>query len=205
MIRAIIFDLDGVLVDATDWHYEALNMALEETSGFRVNRLEHETIFNGRPTKVKLATLRQQGRVADSQIDRIQDLKNRYTRDLISSRCGKDAEMIAMLAELSKTYTMACYSNAIRQSTEEMLRRSGTLEFMEFFMSNQDVPRPKPHPDGYILAIARLGVRPEETVIVEDSPVGATAAHGSGAHVLEVLGPHDVTLQRIQEFLGGLK
>ena len=52
MIKAILYDLDGVLVDATEWHYESLNEALKEISGFEISRLEHIQTFNGLPTQI---------------------------------------------------------------------------------------------------------------------------------------------------------
>ena len=54
MIKAILYDLDGVLVDATEWHYESLNESLYEVAGFRLSRQEHLSSFNGLPTKKKL-------------------------------------------------------------------------------------------------------------------------------------------------------
>ena len=54
MIKAILYDLDGVLVDATEWHYESLNSALKEICGFIINRDEHISTFNGIPTMKKL-------------------------------------------------------------------------------------------------------------------------------------------------------
>ena len=61
MIKAILYDLDGVLVDATEWHYESLNAALKEVCGFIINRDEHISTFNGIPTMKKLEILNQQG------------------------------------------------------------------------------------------------------------------------------------------------
>ena len=54
MIKAILYDLDGVLVDATEWHYESLNIALKEIAGFIIERSEHVSTFNGIPTKKKM-------------------------------------------------------------------------------------------------------------------------------------------------------
>jgi HAD superfamily hydrolase (TIGR01509 family) len=205
MVKAILFDLDGVLVDATEWHYEALNAALQQVSGFKIGRLEHETVFNGRPTSVKLKTLYEQGRVKNERIDEITALKQKFTLEILEKSCVYDPTKVEMLCELSKRYHLGCYSNAIRKSTETMLRNSGAFPLMEFVLSNEDVPRPKPYPDGYILAIAYFKLPPDEVVIVEDSSVGISAARASGAHVLEVLGYCDVTLQRIQDFIGTLK
>mgnify|MGYP000288861841 CR=1 FL=1 len=57
MIKAILYDLDGVLVDATEWHYESLNDALKDVAGFIIKRDEHISTFNGIPTIKKLEIL----------------------------------------------------------------------------------------------------------------------------------------------------
>ena len=57
MNKAVLFDLDGVLVDACDWHYEALNRALKQVSNYEISREDHTTTYNGLPTKRKLQML----------------------------------------------------------------------------------------------------------------------------------------------------
>lgn len=61
-VKAVIFDMDGTLIEAKDWHFNALNEALE-IFGVTITRFEHETTFDGLPTKVKLAMLNEQGRI----------------------------------------------------------------------------------------------------------------------------------------------
>ncbi len=56
MIKAIIFDLDGVLIDATQWHFEALNKALH-LFGYTITEEEHKNFYNGLPTRKKLEHL----------------------------------------------------------------------------------------------------------------------------------------------------
>ena len=61
-IKAVIFDLDGVLVEAKEWHYLALNKALKHF-GFKIDRIEHLTTYDGLPTKVKLNRLSKEKRL----------------------------------------------------------------------------------------------------------------------------------------------
>lgn len=201
MIKSILFDLDGVLVDATEWHYESLNEALREVSGFELAPLEHREIFNALPTREKLRILVRQGRISEDDVERIFHLKQTYTYRIIEQKCEIDAEKIAMMRELSARYRLACVTNSIAKSTELMLRKGGYLPYLEFFLSNEEVTRPKPHPDGFIIAMYRLGMRPDETVIVEDAPKGIAAARASGGHVLEILGYRDLNLERVERFL----
>ena len=77
MIKGILYDLDGVLVDATEWHYESLNNALKEVVGFIIKREEHISTFNGIPTIKKLEILHNQGRLDRSLFDKIWEKKTR--------------------------------------------------------------------------------------------------------------------------------
>ena len=70
MIKAILYDLDGVLVNATEWHYESLNLALKEIAGFEIGRDEHISTFNGIPTNTKLDILNKQGRLSKEQFQK---------------------------------------------------------------------------------------------------------------------------------------
>jgi HAD superfamily hydrolase (TIGR01509 family) len=95
-------------------------------------------------------------------------------------------------------YRMAVCSNSIRESLETMIRQSGISEYFEFLVSNEDVSRPKPDPEIYLTAIARLGVTPGEVLIVEDAPHGVEAARRAGAHLCQVVGFTEVDYFRVR-------
>jgi beta-phosphoglucomutase len=192
MIKAIIFDMDGVLVDATEWHYEALNRALG-VFGFTITRQEHLDRYNGLPTRVKLQMLTNEKGLPPGLHRFINELKQKYTAEVVLEKCRPSGEKLHLLEKLFvQGYKIAVCSNAIRESVRNMLERSQLLKYCVFFLSNEDVKTPKPAPDMYIEAIRRLGLKPSECLIVEDSPTGIQSARGSGAHVLEVSGFHDV-------------
>lgn len=77
------------------------------------------------------------------------------------------------------------------------MERADLLQYLEFMISNQDVSRPKPHPEMYSTAITRMGLEPQQVLIVEDNENGIAAARASGAHVLEVAGVEEVTYGNI--------
>ena len=201
MIKTILFDLDGVLVDATDWHYRSFNLALRDVCGFELTPLEHQTTFNGLPTREKLRILIEQGRVSPQQVEAVFHKKQEHTNQVIERDCLEHPERVELLKQLAVRYRLACVTNSIRQTAELMLRKSGFLPYLEFFLSNEEVTRPKPHPDGFIIAMHKLGARPHETVIVEDAPKGIAAARAAGCHVLEILGYQDLSLERVRRFL----
>ncbi|KER07001.1 putative pyrophosphatase PpaX protein [Marine Group I thaumarchaeote SCGC AAA799-E16] len=196
MIRAVLYDLDGVLVNATEWHYESLNLALKEIAGFQIDREEHISTFNGIPTNTKLDILHKQGRISKEQFQEIWELKQEKTFEVINKNAFVDNVKIRLHEGMSNLRKV-CVTNSIRKSAELMLEKTGQMKYMEFIISNEDVWRPKPFPEGYIKAMIKLSLHPDECMIVEDSPKGLEAAKWSGANVCEVKGYHDVTLENI--------
>lgn len=198
-VRGVLFDLDGVLVDATEWHYEALNRALR-LFGFDISRYEHLSSYNGLPTRRKLEMLSVEKGLPVPMHGLLNRLKQVYTRDEILTKCRPVFEKEYMLHRLQREgYRLACCSNSVRDTLELMIRQSGLDPCFEFLMSNEDVSAPKPDPEVYVKAMARLGLRPEETVIVEDAPHGIEAARRSGAHVCAVTGFSDVDYFRVRQ------
>lgn len=198
-IRGVLFDLDGVLVDATEWHYEALNRALR-LFGFDISRYEHLSSYNGLPTRRKLEMLSVEKGLPVPMHGLLNRLKQVYTRDEILTKCRPVFEKEYMLHRLQREgYRLACCSNSVRETLELMIRQSGLDPCFEFLMSNEDVSAPKPDPEVYVKAMARLGLSPEETVIVEDAPHGIEAARRSGAHVCAVTGFSDVDYFRVRQ------
>ena len=197
-ITCVLFDLDGVLVDATEWHYDALNRALR-LFGFDITRYEHLSGYNGLPTRKKLQMLSVEKGLPTALHAMLSRLKQVYTRDEILTRCRPVFEKEYMLSRLrNEGYRLAVCSNSIRESLEMMVRQSGLDEYFEFLASNEDVSRPKPDPEIYTRAMARIGVTPDETLIVEDAPHGIEAARRSGAHVCQVAGFADVEYFRVR-------
>jgi HAD superfamily hydrolase (TIGR01509 family) len=191
--KAVVFDLDGVLVDACDWHYEALNRALKEVAGYEISRQDHETTYNGLPTKVKLKALAEKGLIQESDIERISELKQELTVGVIEDLCTVDSSKTQLMARLKKEgYKLACVTNSIRKTARLMLKNSGVLEYLDCVISNEDVCNAKPHPEGYIKALVMLNCLPQNAIIVEDSPKGIQAAKLVGAKVVEVANATEV-------------
>ena len=197
-ITAILFDLDGVLVDATEWHYEALNRALG-LFGFGISRYEHLSTYDGLPTRRKLEMLSVEKGLPVALHGLINRIKQVYTREEILIQCQPVFDKEYMLSRLVREgYRLAVCSNAIRDSVELMIRQSGLHDYFEFLVSNEDVDRPKPDPEIYLKAIARMGCGPLETLIVEDAPHGVEAARQAGGHVCKVAGFSEVDYFRIK-------
>lgn len=202
-IKAVIFDMDGVLIDARDWHYEALNKALG-LFGMAISRFDHLVTYDGLPTKEKLKMLTMEKGFPEGLHGFINDLKQQYTIEEVILKCRPVFHHQYALSRLkSEGYRLVVCSNSIKDTITHMLTRAGIIEYFDFYLSNQDVKKGKPDPEMYNTAISRLGFKPEECLVVEDNENGIRAALASGAHLLKVTGVNDVHYQsvkgRIQE------
>jgi beta-phosphoglucomutase len=187
MIKCILYDLDGVLVDACEWHYISLNKALEEISKIKISREEHEIIYNGWPTKKKLDELLAQGRIRECDILPIWNAKQKYTKDTIKESGRIDANKMHLHVQTKLlNIRIACVTNSIDETARLMLEQTGQLKFIDILITNNLVKNPKPHGEGYIRAMIALGFMPDECLIVEDSPKGLLAAQSTGAHIYKV-------------------
>jgi len=200
-IRAILFDMDGVLIDAREWHYKALNRALK-LFGFAITRYQHLVAYDGLPTRKKLEMLTIERGLPVGLHGFINEMKQRYTIDLIHRNCHPVFQHEYALSRLkAEGLKLVVGSNSIRQSMELMLAEANLVKYLDFFLSNEDVRHPKPNPEIYTLAINRLGLTPEECLVVEDNPNGVAAAKASGAHVMVVSTPQDVHYEAVMRHI----
>ena len=201
-IKLIIFDLDGVLVEAKQIHYDTLNQALKEIDEkYVITETEHLSIYDGLKTTQKLELLTKNKGLHPEFYDNIWFRKQYLTIEAIS-QLKSDTSLISVFKELSnKGYKLAVASNSIRRSVLVMLAKIGIIEFMDLIISNEDVKNSKPHPEMYWKAMSMMGCLPEETLIVEDSPHGLLAASRSKSHILRVKNPKEVTITNIENKL----
>jgi HAD superfamily hydrolase (TIGR01509 family) len=196
-IKAILFDMDGVLIDAKDWHYEALNQSLS-LFGMEINRYDHLVTYDGLPTKMKLEMLTLERGLPRALHDFIHHMKQDFTFQLGYAKCKPTFNHQYALSNLkSQGYKMVVCSNSIRKTIDIFFERSAIKDFFEFYISNEDVEKPKPDPEIYIAAIKRLDLKPEECLIIEDNENGIKAAKASGAHLMIIKNIEDVNLENI--------
>jgi len=196
-IKAIIFDMDGVLIDATDWHYESLNKALG-LFGCEINRYDHLVTFDGLPTRKKLEMLSLEGSFPRGLHSFVNELKQQYTMDIVHAKCKPVFQHQYALSKLKNAgYHLAVCSNSIRNTVEVMMEKAGLAPYLDIVLSSQDVKQGKPDPEMYNAAISSLGLDPKECLIIEDNENGVKAAIASRGHLLKVQNPDDVHLYNI--------
>lgn len=201
-IQLVVFDMDGVLIDSCEWHYIALNQALKQLCNYEINEEDHHKNFNGLATKIKLKMLSDIGVVKPHQFDDIENLKQLNTLKIIENLVVPKIEKIELMQELkNRGIKLGCYTNSIRMTSELILKKIKVYDYLDIFLNNQDVSKTKPDPEGYMLCMDRLKVKPENCKILEDSPKGIQAAVASGAHVLKIKNSDQVNINLIEEIL----
>jgi len=199
MIKLIIFDLDGVLVEAKKIHYNTLNKALRLFSeDFEISWEEHLNKYDGLKTNQKLQMLTNEKGLPFEQHETVWNNKQKYTLEELSSLKNNE-NLISVISKLSKDgYKIGCCSNSIRKTVLTVLSKLGIIEHFDIILSNEDVKNSKPHPEIYWSAMSNLSLLPEETLIIEDSPYGLQAAFRSKSHILRVLNTTEVTYNNIK-------
>ena len=205
-IRLIIFDLDGVLCDCKDLHYESLNCALATIDPkFVIGHDEHLSKYDGLNTTKKLKMLTEEKGLPEEFHDEVWRMKQRKTIEIIRE-FHPDDRLVEVIHKLwSDGYTLAVASNSIRETVRLMLLKKGFMEYIHFFISNQDVTHPKPNVEMYLECMIKAGVSPKETIIIEDSHIGRKAATDSGAYLLAVNNSHDVQYEPIKSLADSLE
>lgn len=197
--KAVVFDMDGVLIDARDWHFRALNDALA-IFGVEISYEEHLERFNGLPTKVKLRHLSADGRLPTHLHAVVEAVKQERTLREAARMCFPRVEHLLLMAWLrGKSVGIGVATNSVRQTTETMMEFSGLMPFLDVLVTNEDVTEAKPAPDIYLRAAQLLSVDPRDVLVVEDHPVGIAAAQAAGCVVVPVNGVDDVNTSLIAE------
>lgn len=201
-MELIIFDLDGVLLDSKEIHYDSLNQALSEVDEkYIITEQEHLSRYDGLQTTKKLELLTKEKGLSPNYYNQIWNRKQEFTfNNLRNISHNSDLHSIMKLLK-DRDIKVACCSNSIRKTINLVLSKLGIIEFFDLIISNQDVKNGKPHPEMYWKCMSEMNVLPENTLIIEDSPNGLLAAHRTKANILRVNNPKELTLQKIENKL----
>lgn len=198
MKKLIIFDLDGVLIDSKEIHFNALNMALEKINKkYIITKEDHLKFYEGLPTEKKLQILTEKTNLPIELYNSIWQDKQEFTFNLLN-----DIEIDNNLIEYfniikNNSIQIAVASNSIRKTIDLCLNKLGIMSCVDLILSNEDVKNPKPHPEIYWKAMSYFNLLPEDTVIFEDSFVGRLAARQSGANLIKIINRSDLTYDKI--------
>lgn len=179
--RLAIFDFDGTLYDTVPANAAAYAAALARC-GVTLDTAYFAEHCNGRYYRAFLPELvgRDEARIQQVHDDKIAVFPQYY------HLVRPNAALFALLDAIAPTYHTALVSTASKRGVLDILRRFGHEEKFELILTQQDVPRKKPAPDGFLAAMAHFGVDAADTIIFEDAPEGIEAARRAGAQCLTV-------------------
>jgi HAD superfamily hydrolase (TIGR01509 family) len=199
-IKAILFDLDGVLVDSNHLHYESFKDAVLTVTGVTIDQNEHDALFNGVTTKQKLFYYIGKGHIDHSDGPQIESVKREKILQLIPSYIKPNKHLKYLLTELHTKYKFALVSNSGKETSHLILENLGIYDLFDLIVSPSEGLYPKPDPAMYTFAIQKFGLLPSECLIYEDSECGKAAAYKSGSHVIEVKDPKNL-LEKLTSLL----
>ena len=199
MIQAIVFDLDGVLIDSNYIQYETFLKAVQHINKDIIYSYdEHERLFSSLTTRNKLKILIKQDLLNETDVETIYKKKQELTKEAFEL-LNEDVKLVSLFQKLVKDkYRLFCCSNNNKMIVNLILNKLGIYDYFEFVLTNSDVKEHKPSPEIYNTVMNRTNLLPKEVLILEDSKIGLTAAYRSGAYVLEVKNVSDVNYYNIK-------
>ena len=189
--RAVLFDLDGTLVEMRDLHWQALNLALVEHRQFPIPYGVHISEYDGLPTSRKLEML---GAPLDLRAA-ISSKKQDYTLELVKG-LRPDVRLNRELEHIGKEATLCVVSNALLSTCVAVLLRTGIGKYVHMLIAGPH-EKGKPHPEPYLKALSAGHLDPGDCVAVEDNHYGVEAAERAGLRCLRVSGPCEITYHRV--------
>lgn len=179
--KLAIFDMDGTLIDTCMVNFKSYQAALaEENISLSYEYFRRECFGKGYRDYLPPV-------IGDDSemLERIHDRKIAlYPEYLGEARLNM--ALADFIRDMKDTYYMALVTTASAENVKDEMRHFGLEEDFDLILAAEDIPRHKPDPQGFLMAMERFGIPPERTVIFEDSKVGIEAAKKTGASVMKV-------------------
>lgn len=182
MLKAVFWDNDGVLVDTEELYFEATRAVLEQ-AGFSLTVAEYTDVGLGQGRSVFEKAREVLG---DEEVERLRNARNvRYAERLALGITALDG-IESVLAALHGRVTMGVVTSSNAHHFEIIHRTTGLLRYFDFVLTNGDYEQTKPHPSGYLAALARCRLTPQQCIVIEDSERGLAAARAAGLRCIIV-------------------
>jgi len=199
VLRAIIFDFNGILVDDEPIHFELFQKVLKE-EGISISQKDYYARYLGMDDRgcFKAAYQDQERKLDEPSLAGLVQRKGRYYRETIEKRIVVFPGVKQLLPDLSSRFPLAIASGALRSEIEMILQTIGLKKYIKAIVSAEDVSEGKPNPEIFLKALALLNqqnaggqpILPSQCLVVEDSKEGILGACHAGIKCLAVTNSH---------------
>lgn len=180
----VLWDNDGVLVDTEGLYFQASREVLSNVGiDLTLDQFREISLRRGQSTFI-LATERG---VSANDVERLRKERDRMYAELMAARSCVIEGAEDVLRSLHGRVRMGIVTSAQRQHFQAVHEKSGLIQYMDFVLTREDYTQSKPHPEPYLTAMNRHGLRPDQCIIVEDSERGLAAASAAGVDCIIVL------------------
>jgi beta-phosphoglucomutase len=188
-LRAVIWDLDGVIIDSAEEHRKSWHR-LAQAAGLSLTNEQFYATFGMRNSAIipKLW-----GPMPPERIQKLADLKEKYFREFVRNAATPLPGAIELLSALHDAgYLQALASSTPIKNIELINELLGLDRYLSVFVSGESVAHGKPAPDIFLKAAAELRVEPARCLVIEDAVAGVEAAHAGGIRCIAVAGERDL-------------
>ena len=199
MLRAVIFDFNGIIVDDEPIHFELFQRVLKE-EGIKLTEADYYARYLGCDDRGAFTiAYREQGRaLSHSKLARLIERKAAYYQEDIKSKMRVFPGVQTLVPHLAEKLPLAIASGALRNEIEIILSGIGLSAHFHAIVSAEDVTRGKPEPEIFLKALAQLNaalasdhpISPAECLVIEDSKEGIHGARRAGMKCLAVTNSH---------------
>jgi len=185
---ALVFDMDGVLIDSNPWHVRAWEI-FNRRYGLETTEAMRQNMYGRRNDEIIRGYFGSQ--LSPEEVFARGAAKEELYRELIGDRMEEILMPgVRSFLEFHRDDPMAVASNAEPENVNVILERAGLRHYFRAVVDGHQVHQPKPHPEIYLHTAELLGISPANCLVFEDSYAGVAAARAAGARVIGVLTTH---------------
>lgn len=185
MIATIIFDMNGVITDDEDCHELATKQAFEKI-GLEVTPEIYRKFCLGRTDAAAFKDLIETYQIRDAKSKVLIADKTRLYMDLVQDNLKIYPGVVGLIESLSKNYTLALTTSSTYKEAHTIIDLLRLNEYFEVVVTAMDVRKGKPDPEPYLLTAKKLGSKPQECLVIEDSENGVKSAKAAGMICLAI-------------------